>query len=154
MKSELIIMLFSSQDEAFRARVALEMLHDNHTLGLETSIILTKDSRGRVTIHERRMLHDGSQTTENRLPGRLGGAILGDSDVETNALIGMGLDTLFLDEITSAFKPNNSVLLCYISQKDIVDTQRLLSILPQFRGTLYHTTFSKKVEEQLQAQLV
>jgi len=154
MKSELIIMTFSSRDEAFRTRVALEMLHNSHSLGLETSVILTKNLAGQVTLHERRMLHDDLRIPENRLRGRLAGAILRDSDKTIHILVAAGLDTLFLEEVTSAFKPNGSVLLIYISQNDIVDTQRLLSTLPQFRGTLYHTTFSEKAEEQLLTQLV
>lgn len=153
MNSELIIMTFSNQDEAFRTRMALEMLQDSHTLGLETSVILTKDSSDHVTLHERRALSGGSPTPVQLLPGRLADAIFAGSDETDRSLAEVGLDTLFLEETISAFKPGGSVFFIYISQDDIVDTQRLLNTLPQFRGTTFHTVFSKRIEDQLLTQL-
>ena len=67
-------------------------------------------------------------------------------------LVESGLDERFVEEVSSALVRGSSMLISYVRQDSLVDTERLLGTLRQFEGTLYHTAVPAEVGEAILKQ--
>ena len=54
--------------------------------------------------------------------------------------------------VASALHPETSMIFIYIRQDSLVDTQKFLEALNQFKGTLTHTTVPAEVEAAILEQ--
>jgi len=147
MNSDLIIMIFVQEEDALKARQALEIMRDSGLLGLENAALVIKDSTGRAAVHQRWELPAYPRKPSSHLPVIFADAIFRSTSREgVQKLADAGLDERFLKDVTHELGPSSSALLIYVPHDSLVDTRRLLDTLGLFRGTLHHTTFPARVE--------
>ena len=152
MSSDLIITTFPHEDEAFQVRQALDLMRGRQLFGLENAALVTRDSAGQATVHQRWGLPAYPRNPRRRLPVLLASAIFGDVPEEgIRKLADAGLDEIFLKEVATALDPDGSALLIYIPPDSIVDTRRLLDALALFHGALHHTIIPAEVEKAILA---
>ena len=144
MNSELIVMVFSDQNEAFEASLALAKRPDSYALGLEDIIIVTKDYDDNVEIHQRRKQQLVSHEAKKQVLDRFAEAVLLGNGDHKKKLSELGLDNVFLEETRTAFAHGCSAFFLYISATALIDKQRLLRALAPFAGTILRTTFPEE----------
>jgi uncharacterized membrane protein len=145
MKSDLIVMTFAREEDAFKALSGLETMRDSQLFGLENVVLVSRDSAGRAVVHQR---WEPPAPTSSRLPSLVADAVFGNSPQDgIHKLADAGLDEFFLKEVSEALNPDSSALFIYVSQDSLADTHRLLQTLALLKGEVYHTTFSEAVEE-------
>ena len=152
MNSDLFILTFPQEDEAFQARQALEIMRGKQLFGLENTALVTRDRAGQAAVHQRWGLPAYPRNPRRRLPVLFADAIFGDVPEEgIRKLADAGLGEMFLKEVATALDPDGSALLVYIPADSIVDTRRLLDALALFSGILHHTRIPSQVEEAILA---
>ena len=150
MVNDLIIMTFMRQEEALLAWMGLDMMRDRHAMGVDKATAVIKDKAGRTIIHQSWELGTCSQNEQSQLLCQLAEIIFGSGTQESQVLlIEAGLDHVFLKNVTTALGPDSSALLFYNQKNSLTDTNHLLDILMQMRGTLHHTTFTTAVTETI-----
>ena len=150
MKNELIIMTFAIKEGAMNARQALEIMRHKQLFGLENAVTVTRDRAGKVAIFQQRISPTDVHNPYGQISGILADAIFVLPPEEgLQKLVDAGLDEGFLREVRSALDPDSSALLSYIPQDSLVDTQRMIDTLKQFRGTLRYATVTAEVEEAI-----
>ena len=146
MKSELIIIIFSNEEDALTARQALDLMRDGQLFGLENAVSVTRDRAGKTVIYPQEESTAYLSDPSAQLPVLMAEAVFGlSSDEAVRKLVNAGLDGTFLKEVTSALRPGSSAILHYILQGSLVDPQRILDVLKQFKGTLYRATVPAEV---------
>jgi len=153
VQSELIIITFLQEDEAYQARQALEIMRGRRLFGLDNAALVTRDRTGRAAVHQRWDLPAYPSDRQRYLPVLFADALFGPTPEEgTQMLADAGLDEIFLKEVATALEPEGSALLIYIPSDSVVDTRRLLDALALFDGRLHHTTMPAAVENAILAQ--
>jgi uncharacterized membrane protein len=150
MYNDLIVMTFSNKGDAFTALLGLDVLRDKELLGLGIVTVVTIEKSGQVVITQAWDLTRYPHGVEGRVPGGLLRVLLGEATIiDKQNLAEAGLDAIFLHNVQEDLTPDSSAVLYYISRESVTDTQRLLDTMSRLRGTLYHTTFPKTVEETI-----
>jgi len=150
MISDLIVMTFSGEAVALRAKRALEQMRYSPFLGILNALVVTRDAAGKVVIHEQWELPAHLPSTSKQVPRLLVEACFGKApDDGMRELVRVGLDETFVRNVVSALGPRSSMILSYIPPGSLVDAQQVLEAFGQLRGTLYHTTVPAEVEEAL-----
>jgi uncharacterized membrane protein len=122
-------------------------------LGILNALVVTRDKAGKVVVHEQWELRSHLPDASKQMPRLLVEAFFGKPSEEVGQeLVSAGLDETFVTNVVSALGPRRSMILSYISQGSLVDTQQVLSTFSQLRGTLYHTTVPAEVEEAILKQ--
>lgn len=150
MYNDLIVMSFSRKEEALLAWIGLDMMRDRRLMGIEKALAISKDKVDRVVIHQSWELGAYSQTEELQVLYHLTEAMFGaDGHAFQEQVSAAGLDPVFLKNVNTAFGSDSSALLFYVPHDSLTDIKRLLDILQQMRGTVYHTTFTTAVTEAI-----
>ncbi len=150
MYNDLIVMIFTRQEEALIAWMGLDMMRDRQMMGIDKATAVIKDKSDRTLIHQSWELGTYYQKEESQVMGLLAEAIFDATAQEIQTQLSQaGLDHVFLKNVTTALGSDSSALLFYIPQNSLVDTDRLLNLLRQMRGTLHHTTFTTAVTETI-----
>ncbi len=153
MLHDLIVMTFDSEVDASKAQGGLEIMRDSQMLGALNAIMVTRDRAGKVIVHQQSAVPAQPPSPGSQVPGILAGAVSAKQPEEgAQQLVDAGLDGRFVTEVSSALGPGSSMLINYVRRDSLVDTQRLLDALGQYRGTLYHTTVPTEVEEVILKQ--
>lgn len=153
MQSDLIIITFLQEDEAFQARQALEIMRGKQLFGLDNAALVTRDRTGRASVHQRWDLPAYPRGRQRNLPVLFADALFGCTPEEgAQRLADAGLDEIFLKEVATALEPEGSALLIYVPSEAIADTRRLLDALELFDGKLHHTSMPAAVENAILAQ--
>jgi uncharacterized membrane protein len=114
---------------------SLQAMRKSAILGLDDSVIVTKDGTGRIR------LHPGSQASTG-LAGRLADLILRSPVGVVPAVGGLNLDDGFVKAVVSALRNNSSALLIFLDSSSLSDRVELLNVLALFRGTIHQTTLA------------
>ena len=150
MLNDLIVIAFDNQADAEKVWEALKVKRNRKFLGLLNSVIVTRDSAGKVIVHLQRQLPIDQADPGSQIPGLLANLLFGTPPEEgPQKLVDAGLDERFVNMVASALEPDSSMLINYIRQDSLVDTQQVLEALNQFNGTLHHTTVPAEVEETI-----
>jgi uncharacterized membrane protein len=150
MISDLIVMTFSGEAAALRAKRALEQMRYSPFLGILNALVVTRDTAGKVVVHEQWELPAHLPSTSKQVPRLLVEACFGKApDDGVQELVRAGLDETFVRCVVSALEPRSSMILSYIPPGSLVDAQQVLGAFGQLRGTLYHTTVPADVEESI-----
>ena len=145
MNNDLIMMVFDKQQDARKARGALEIMRNSPFLGATNALPLTRDSAGNVVVQIERLPQDQTGP-DSCIPDQLVNTIFGESEDEIQKLVAAGLDEKFAQMIKTALDPGRSMILTYVRQESTVDAQLVLEALTQFDGRLYLTTITPQVE--------
>ena len=153
MHNDLIVMTFDSEADALKARGGLEIMRNSQMLGVMDTVMVTRDRAGELIVHQQSALPTQPPSLGIQMPRMLANAFFAEQREERlQPLVDAGLDERFVAEVSSALVPGSSMLLNYVRRDSLVDTQRLLGTLRQFKGTLYHTTVPEEVEEAILKQ--
>jgi uncharacterized membrane protein len=153
MVNDLIVMTFDDEASALRAKRALEQMRTSPFLGILNALVVTRDRAGKVVVHEQWELPAHLPDASEQVPRLLVEAFFGKPPEEgVQELVSAGLDETFVTNIVSALEPRRSMIISYIAQGSLVDTQQVLNTFSQLRGTLYHTTVPAEVEEEILKQ--
>jgi len=111
------------------------------------TVIVTRDKTGKVVLHIQRQLPNHPEDPSSQMSELLVEAIFGNPPEKgLQMLVDAGVDDGILKLVSSALKPGSSLVLSYVPQDCLVDTQQLVEFLNQFNGTLHHTTVPAEVE--------
>ena len=135
MNSDLIVMTFTDGQMAQTVRSSLQAMRKSAIMGLDDSVIMTKDGAGQLR------LYPGAQECTG-LAGQLADLILRSRDRVVPALDGVKLDDGFVNAVRSALRRNCSALLIFLDSSGFGDRVELLSALALFRGTIHQTTLA------------
>jgi uncharacterized membrane protein len=153
MVNDLIVMTFDDEVAALRAKQALGQMRTSPFLGILNALVVTRDKAGKLVVHEQWELPSHLPDASRQVPRLLVEAFFGKPPEDgVQELVSVGLDETFVGSVVSALGPRRSMILSYISQGSLVDTQQVLDAFSQLRGTLYHTTVPVEVEEAILKQ--
>ena len=153
MVNDLIVMTFDDEAAALRVKQALEQMRTSPFLGILNALVVTRAKSGKVVVHEQWELPANLPDASIQVPRLLVEAFFGKPPEKgVQELVSAGLDKTFVTSVVSALGPRRSMILSYISQGSLVDTQQVLNTFSQLRGTLYHTTVPAEVEEAILKQ--
>jgi len=153
MVNDLIVMTFDDEAAALRAKQALEQMRTSPFLGILNALVVTRDMAGKVVVHEQWELPSHLPDASEQMPRLLVETFFGKPSEEGGQeLVSAGLDETFVTNVVSALGPRRSMILTYIPQGSLVDTQQVLNTFSQLRGILYHTTVPVEVEEAVLKQ--
>jgi uncharacterized membrane protein len=142
VNSDLIVMTFDDGKMAETVYGSLRVMRKNQVMGLDESVILTRDGHGQAQV----------------LPGSPGGAGLADllaqlvfASTERAVLVraGVNLDEQFVASVVSALRDCGSALLFFVQSESLSDTGELINALALFRGIIHQTTLSSQDEAVL-----
>jgi uncharacterized membrane protein len=142
VNSDLIVMTFNSGEMAQTVHNSLQAMRKSAILGLDDSVVMTKDGAGEVR------LHPGSQASTG-LAGRLADLIRRSLEGVVHAVDGVNLDDGFVRAVVSALPNNSSALLVFLDSDSLSDRVELLNALALFRGTIHQTTLAPSGEASL-----
>lgn len=147
MNNDLVAITFDSEQDALKARGALEIMRNSQFLSVTSAVLVTRDRIGKVVVQHQRQVPANSTDPCSQVPVLLAETMFG-TYTEENAQqqIDAGLDEMFVKMVRAALIPQSSMILFYVGQDCLVDTQKLLDALNQFEGTVHHTTVPVQVE--------
>jgi uncharacterized membrane protein len=156
--SDLIVTTFDNVDDAKNLRAELRKLEREGMLGLDDAAVITKESDGKVRVHD--------EVDKSVVFGALAGGLLGTVlsfmfpiaglviGLGGGALVGklmdMGVDKKFIQDVTESLKPGTSALFILVSGGDITN---VLAAIRPYQGTLYQTTLPTDLENELRSAL-
>lgn len=154
-----VVIVFETAEEAQQARAAIKDLERQGRLTLDDAAVVVKDSEGKVTVRDEmdRPVAEGAAIGSllglmvgflffpigGLVLGAVGGALVGKS-------LDRGVDKKFIQQVTESLHENGSALFLFIRQ---ADPAAALAALKPFKGTVYHTSLSTSLEEQLESVL-
>jgi uncharacterized membrane protein len=142
VNSDLIVMTFNSSKMAQTVHNSLQAMRKSAILGLDDSVIMTRDGAGQFR------LHPGSQSSPG-LAVRLADLILPSPKGVVPGVDGVKLDGGFVRAVVSALRNNSSALLIFLGSDSLSDRVELLNALALFRGTIHQTTLAPPGEALL-----
>jgi len=150
MHNDLIIVTFDREEEAQRIYDALRRMRKGLLLGLENAAMVTVDSTGNATLHQKRKLPADPRATNGDLLSLIVDLIYGDPpEAMLRALANEGLDESFLEKVKRTMGNDSSALLFLVAYHSMSDTGELLNALALFKGKIHQTTLTSEVKAAL-----
>ena len=156
--SDLIVLTFDNETEAGRVREALHEVEHRGNVRLNDTAVIVKDAQGKVHVH--------NQVSSGTKWGAVGGAVLGPllmfmfpiAGIAVGAglgalvgkLFGTGVDQKFVKDVSQALTPGSSAIFLLVRDGDAAQVR---AAIEPYKGTVYQTTVSTELEEQLKDAL-
>ena len=157
--SNLVVVAFEEEHKAFELRAELLKLQKEYLIKMEDAVIVTKDPKGDVKLHQAVNL-----TAAGAVGGGFWGALIG--LIFLNPLIGaavgagagalsgkladIGIEDKFMKELGASFQPGTSALFVLVKE---ATRDKILVRLKGFGGKVLQTSLAKDDEETLQKAL-
>jgi len=157
--SNLVVVAFEEEHKAFELRAELLKLQKEYLIKMEDAVIVTKDPKGDVKLHQAVNL-----TAAGAVGGGFWGALIG--LIFLNPLVGaavgagagalsgkladIGIEDKFMKELGASFQPGTSALFVLVKE---ATRDKILARLKGFGGKVLQTSLSKDDEESLQKAL-
>jgi uncharacterized membrane protein len=154
--SNIIVIGFDDENDAFRMRAALVKLQVEYLIEMEDAVVVTRDASGKAQLHQAVNL-----TAAGAIQGAFWGAVIGMLFLNPlGVLAGAGFGALsgkladagvsdkFMKELGATLKPGSSALFLLV-RKSTPD--RVLQGLSEFvgKGRVLQTSLSNEKEEEL-----
>jgi uncharacterized membrane protein len=153
--SHVVVVTFDNRDEAGNVREALRRLEKDGLLQLNDAAVVVKNMDGKTDVQNQ--AGSGSKT------GAVVGGVLGlflfgifapvvgaAVGAGSGAVIGSkvvpGVDQTFVREVSEALRPGTSALFLEIRA---ANPDAAINALKPYKGTVYHTNLSPKVEAEI-----
>ena len=157
--SELIAVAYPDQERAKEVIHALQRMRDEHLLELEDAVYVTKDSAGKVDLHQTL-----GATGAGALAGSFWGLLIGllffapvaglalgaAGGALAGKLTDLGIKDDFIRSLSAEMKPGSSAIFALVRE---VTVDKVLQELSRYGGTVLHTSLSADAEAKLQAAL-
>jgi len=162
--SQLVVTTFAGLDTAEKALEAVQSAAARGAVGLADYAVIEKDAEGKVNVKNR----ISSNTAWGAgIGGAMGGLLFFFFPVAGIALgagagaligksIGDNVDKKFVTDVQDGLAPNSSALFLLVKDghnNSNASPRALVGALEPFEGTLYQTTVSSELEEQLRDAL-
>jgi uncharacterized membrane protein len=159
--SNLIAVVFDDETTAFEMRAALLRMQKEYLIDLEDSVVVTRDSKGRIKLDQAVNL-----TSVGAIGGGFWGMLIG--MIVLNPILGVavgatagaiagrfrdvGIDDKVARDIGNSLKPGTSALFVLVRRATL---DKVLDGLKQFagKGKVFQTSLSKDDEESLRETL-
>ena len=157
--SNLVVIGFDDEHKAFEMRATLAKLQKEYLIEMEDVVVVTKDSKGKVKLHQAVNL-----TAAGAVGGGFWGMLFG--IIFFNPLLGaavgagagalsgkatdIGISDDFMKELGETFQPETSALFVLV-RKSTPD--KVLEELKGFKGKVLKTSLTKDKEDELREVL-
>jgi hypothetical protein len=121
-------------------------MRKSRVLGLDDSVILTKDGGGAAQAHS-------VAPTRTGLAELIAQIVFPCSERVVPAEARARLDDQFMEPVADALCENGSALLFFVQSDSLTDAGELLDALALYRGTIHQTTLSPQDEAVLRRML-
>jgi hypothetical protein len=145
MNSELVVVTFLGEKDAWKAESALRMMRDNQRLGLQYAASACRTSTGESEIRLRLHLPVNLNDRKLLLLCIFANEFFPHGAESASRLVEAGLDKDFVDHLRDTLCPGTSALLIYAPPEIPIDMTRLETILSLFKGKFYHATFPENI---------
>ena len=157
--SNLIVLGFNNEADAFEMRAALARLQSQYLIEMEDAVVVTRDQHGKVKLHQPVNL-----TAAGALQGTLWGSLIGllflnpllgaaigaGSGAISGALTDIGINDQFMKDLAKRFQPGSSALFTLVRR---ADPEKVKEAFLGFGGKAFTNSWSKEREAALQAIL-
>jgi uncharacterized membrane protein len=159
--SNLVVLGFNNEADAFEMRAALARLQSQYLIEMEDSVVVTRDSKGKVKLHQPVNL-----TAAGALSGTFWGSLIGllflnpllgaaigaGSGAISGALTDIGINDQFMKDLGATLTPGTSALFVLV-RKSTPD--KVLEGLKPFIGKakVLRTSLTKDKEDELRRAL-
>jgi uncharacterized membrane protein len=156
--SDLIVLTFDNESEAGQVRESLREVEHRGNVRLVDTAVIVKDAEGKV--------HVKNQVSSGTKWGAVGGAILGPLitfmfpiagiaigaglGAAVGKLFGTGVDQKFVKDVSRDLKPGTSAIFFLVRDGEAAQVR---AALEPYKGTVYQTTVSTELEDQLKDAL-
>jgi len=157
--SDLVVIGFDNEHTAFEMRAALVKLQKEYLIDMEDVVVVTKDDKGKVKLHQAVNL-----TAAGAVGGSFWGMLIG--LIFLNPLIGaavgagagalsgklsdIGINDKFMKELGETLKDNTSALFVLVRK---ATPDKLLDQLKGFNGKVLKTSLTVDKEDELRQVL-
>ena len=157
--SDLVVIGFDDEHKAFEMRAALAKLQKEYLTEMEDVVVVTKDDKGKVKLHQAVNL-----TAAGAVGGGFWGMLIG--MIFLNPLLGaavgagagalsgklrdIGISDNFMKELGETLKNDTSALFVLVRK---VTPDKVLEELKGFKGKVLKTSLTKDKEEELREVL-
>ena len=157
--SDLIVIGFENEYTAFEMRAELIKLQKEYLLQMEDSVVVTKDNKGKVKLHQATNLTAAGAvggTFWGMLIGMiflnplLGAAIGAGAGALSGKLSDIGIDDTFIKELGKTITPESSALFVLVRK---VTPDKVLEALKGFEGKVLKTSLTADKEDTLREAL-
>ena len=153
--SNLIAVAFPDRATAEEVMGTLGRLQTEHAIELEDAVIVTRDDKGKVKLHQSRNL-----TASGAVGGALWGGLIGliffvplfgmalgaATGAATGAMTDVGVDDKFMKELGEKLKPGGAAVIVLIRRST---PDKVLPEIAPFGGDVIHTSLDNDAEERL-----
>jgi uncharacterized membrane protein len=157
--SNLVVISFPEEQLAFEMRAALAKLQKEYLIEMEDVVVVTKDEKGKVKLHQAVNL-----TAAGAVGGGFWGMLIG--MIFLNPLLGaavgagagalsgrftdIGIDDDFIKQLADQFKPGCSAIFILVKK---ATPDKVMAALEQFKGKgkVLQTSLTKDEEEGLRS---
>ena len=157
--SELVAIGFDDEHKAFEMRAALAKLQKEYLVEMEDVVVLTKNEKGKVKLHQAVNLTAAGAVGGSFwgmligmvfLRPLLGAAVGAGSGALSGMLRDLGISDKFMKELGETFTPGSSALFVLIRK---ATSDKVLEELKGFGGKILKTSLTADKEEALQKAL-
>ena len=157
--SDLVVIGFENEHTAFEMRAALARLQKEYLIDMEDVVVVTKDDKGKVKLHQAVNL-----TAAGAVGGSFWGMLIG--LIFLNPLLGVavgagagalsgklsdiGINDTFMKELGETIHPGTSALFILVRK---VTPDKVLDQLKGFKGKVLKTSLTADEEEALREVL-
>jgi uncharacterized membrane protein len=157
--SNLIVIAFNNEADAFEMRAALAKLQSQYLIEMEDAVVVTRDTHGKVQLHQPVNL-----TAAGAVGGAFWGILIGmlflnpllgaavgaGSGALSGKLSDIGINDKFMKDLGATFT-NGTSALCVLVRKSTPD--KVLEALKPFagKGRVLQTSLTKDKEDQLRS---
>ena len=157
--SDLVVIGFENEHTAFEMRAALARLQKEYLIDMEDVVVVTKDDKGKVKLHQAVSL-----TAAGAVGGSFWGMLIG--LIFLNPLLGVavgagagalsgklsdiGINDTFMKELGETIHPGTSALFILVRK---VTPDKVLDQLKGFKGKVLKTSLTADKEEALREVL-
>ena len=157
--SDLVVIGFENEHTAFEMRAALARLQKEYLIDMEDVVVVTKDDKGKVKLHQAVSL-----TAAGAVGGSFWGMLIG--LIFLNPLLGaavgagagalsgklsdIGINDTFMKELGETIHPGTSALFILVRK---VTPDKVLDQLKGFKGKVLKTSLTADKEEALREVL-
>src|SRR6187399_591405 len=157
--SNLIVIGFNNEADAFEMRAALAKLQSQYLIKMEDAVVVTRDAKGKVQLHQAVNL-----TAAGALSGAFWGTLIGmlflnpllgaavgaGSGALSGKLADIGINDQFMKDLGATLPPGTSALFVLV-RKSTPD--KVLEGLKAFagKGRVLQTSLTKDKEDELRA---
>lgn len=157
--SDLIVIGFDDEHTAFDMRAALAKLQKEYLISMEDVVVVTKDEKGKVKLHQAVNLTAAGAVGGGFwgmliglifLNPLLGAAIGAGAGAISGKLSDIGISDSFMKECSEAFRPETSALFVLVRK---ATPDKVIEELKHFKGKVIKTSLTADKEEELRAVL-